>query len=738
MWADGARDGLLRPHIEPYADALERGWRAERDYLQNVCNEYHTCISWRLSDHEEPEVPLPIYDPLAPPTFEQLSDEEADAKHKRVNDLNKRIRRWLKYRARSLRRGFATKASLHDNPFSVLLAKLSGLTAPPKARQGFQQYMHESYDADISSLVAERWAKASINPDGSANTKSPDAPFRCAIARELFKTLPEEQQQAIRDRAVEEAKERKRLYAKGMKDGPSKSPEARQKCIDKLGRFVAPIIKGLQEYTGLQGFLVMGGPIPRYGGELGTIHLSVGSNLATVPTPFPSWDKGRWARDVVGFFKDYLATAYTKAAAEALEIRRAGDRERQSNIERNKRILEELNLKQAASLEAMGIKSRKPAASKKTNVKRVATASGPRRRSTRLGTTGGGGDGDEADNEDERGNGADDDDEGDNHLGTTDVDMDGDSSAQRLNAQGSDTNMPPIPDASTAPPPPPATLNAQGSDTDMPPIPDASTAPPPPPSTLDAQGSDTDMPPIPDASTAPPPPPSTLNAQGSDTDMPPIPDARTTPPPPPSTLNAQGSDTDMPPRPKPKPAYKGAVGSGALATAGSPTLGGPTLGNPALEVSQSATAATSTLVTAWVELERSYAFAFGTAALKATHRPAEVKKWIGDARGKTLAVVPITNMGKFVESWWKWWTVLQPSWRGSARGQREGPPAAAPDADWSQLVVPGQNGLLTVMATLYWWGCAEKGTGMAERSQGWEEAARDVLSVLNGLRHRSK
>ncbi|KAJ7604804.1 hypothetical protein DFH06DRAFT_1020601, partial [Mycena polygramma] len=658
-----------------------------RDYLQNVCNEYHTCISWRLSDHEEPEVPLPVYDPLAPPTFEQLSDEEADAKHKRVNDLNKRIRRWLKYRARSLRRGFATKASLHDNPFSVLLAKLSGLTAPPKARQGFQQYMHESYDADISSLVAERWAKASINPDGSANTKSPDAPFRCAIARELFKTLPEEQQQAIRDRAVEEAKERKRLYAKGMKDGPSKSPEARQKCIDKLGRFVAPIIKGLQEYTGLQGFLVMGGPIPRYGGELGTIHLSVGSNLATVPTPFPSWDKGRWARDVVGFFKDYLATAYTtqqcseaalpgpapvtglykfdddsdkgdysdsddtssssssssdsesdtdtgsdgekkkkkkqkkkearkekkkieaqkkkdgkagekrkhldtetggsaakkaktsgaagteaaaakaaaKAAAEALEIRRAGDRERQSNIERNKRILEELNLKQAASLEAMGIKSRKPAASKNTNVKRVATASGPRRRST------------------------------------------------QVPGAGAVTRAGAIDDA-------PAWM-----------------------------------------------------------------------------LHAFGELTREP--------------IGQLF---------------------------ETLVTAWVELERSYAFAFGTAALKATHRPAEVKKWIGDARGKTLAVVPITNMGKFVESWWKWWTVLQPSWRGSARGQREGPPAVAPDADWSQLVVPGQNGLLTVMTTLYWWGCAEKGTGMAERSQGWEEAARDVLSVLNGLRHRSK
>ncbi|KAJ6503159.1 hypothetical protein C8R47DRAFT_968874 [Mycena vitilis] len=213
--------------------------------------------------------------------------------------------------------------------------------------------------------------------------------------------------------------------------------------------------------------------------------------------------------------------------------------------------------------------------------------------------------------------------------------------------------------------------------------------------------------------------------------MPPIPDASTAPPPPPSTLNAQGSDTPMPPhpKPKPKPAYK----AGAIDDTPAWMLHafGELTREPIGQLF-------ATLVTAWVELERSYSFAFGTATLKATHRPAEVKKWIADARGKTLAVVPITNMGKFVESWWKWWTVLQPSWRGSARGQREGLPAAAPDADWSQLVVPGQNGLLTVMATLYWWGCAEKGTGMAERSQGWEEAARDVLSVLNGLRHRSK
>jgi hypothetical protein len=89
MWAEGAREDLLRPHIEAYADALERGWRSERDYLQKVCNEFHSRISWRLADHEEPELPLPEYNPLAPPVAEMLSDEERTARHDRVEDLNK-------------------------------------------------------------------------------------------------------------------------------------------------------------------------------------------------------------------------------------------------------------------------------------------------------------------------------------------------------------------------------------------------------------------------------------------------------------------------------------------------------------------------------------------------------------------------------------------------------------------------------------------------------------------------
>lgn len=88
LWAQGARETILKAHIPAYMDALERGWRAERDYLMEVCHEYHSTISWRLDDHEEPTMPLAVYDKFALPEKEVLSEEETVAKRKRVEVLN--------------------------------------------------------------------------------------------------------------------------------------------------------------------------------------------------------------------------------------------------------------------------------------------------------------------------------------------------------------------------------------------------------------------------------------------------------------------------------------------------------------------------------------------------------------------------------------------------------------------------------------------------------------------------
>lgn len=90
LWAEGAREEILAPHIEPYADALAQSCVAERSYLKRVQNEYHQRIAnWRLPDDEEPILPLPDYDPQLVAPVEELSAEDSILKSQLFNKKNK-------------------------------------------------------------------------------------------------------------------------------------------------------------------------------------------------------------------------------------------------------------------------------------------------------------------------------------------------------------------------------------------------------------------------------------------------------------------------------------------------------------------------------------------------------------------------------------------------------------------------------------------------------------------------
>ncbi|KAJ7615784.1 hypothetical protein DFH06DRAFT_1343554 [Mycena polygramma] len=229
LWAEGARETILEAHLGAYTDALERGWRSEREYLQAICNEFHARITWRLADHEEPELPLPPYDPKAQPPPETLDEEETKEKRKRIKVLDERIRRWLKYRARRLRRQFHRKLDPRKDPWAILLAKLSGFTSPPKARQAYQQFMKEAYDSHIAPLVAQRWAAELSDGSNVQTKKNPDAAFRSKIAREVFGSLTDAERAAYGSRAKEEAQAARAVYDAGLNNPPSKAPAEKQK-----------------------------------------------------------------------------------------------------------------------------------------------------------------------------------------------------------------------------------------------------------------------------------------------------------------------------------------------------------------------------------------------------------------------------------------------------------------------------------------------------------------------------
>jgi uncharacterized protein (DUF849 family) len=86
LWAEGAREQILLPHLDGYAQARDLGWVKEREYLQKVCLEFHAQVDWRLEDHEEPE--LKPYDAKELIVASQLSDEDEILKRQRIKLLN--------------------------------------------------------------------------------------------------------------------------------------------------------------------------------------------------------------------------------------------------------------------------------------------------------------------------------------------------------------------------------------------------------------------------------------------------------------------------------------------------------------------------------------------------------------------------------------------------------------------------------------------------------------------------
>lgn len=49
------------------------------------------------------------------------------------------------------------------------------------------------------------------------------------------------------------------------------SLSSKSRCIDALPDFAGPILRGIQELTGLHAVLIFGGPMPKYDGALRTL-----------------------------------------------------------------------------------------------------------------------------------------------------------------------------------------------------------------------------------------------------------------------------------------------------------------------------------------------------------------------------------------------------------------------------------------------------------------------------------
>lgn len=119
-------------------------------------------------------------------------------------------------------------------------------------------------------------------------------------------------------------------------------------------------------------------------------------------------------------------------------------------------------------------------------------------------------------------------------------------------------------------------------------------------------------------------------------------------------------------------------------------------------------------------------------------RPLLLTTWVRDGRGRTCFPA-ITNVPKFADGWWLWWSYLQPGWRSRKRPLSRDSSFNDDENVWSKLIAPGANGMLGVVVCVYWWGKAELNKEIAGavkvqgRVEDWEEAVTDVEWVLKEL-----
>ncbi|KAJ7602793.1 hypothetical protein DFH06DRAFT_1023442, partial [Mycena polygramma] len=145
------------------------------------------------------------------------------------------------------------------------------------------------------------------------------------------------------------------------------------------------------------------------------------------------------------------------------------------------------------------------------------------------------------------------------------------------------------------------------------------------------------------------------------------------------------------------------------------------------------------------DFEAARGFADGSFQMGNKERPKQITSWLTSGRKWRLPPTLGCELGTpetedaWVGIWWGWWRHLQPGNRIWAFGKLTRPETA----DWSKLAgMYGRNGLLQVMATLYWWGerVEDRLDGAtvlrARDTEGtvhWKAAVEDVTWVLEQI-----
>ena len=132
------------------------------------------------------------------------------------------------------------------------------------------------------------------------------------------------------------------------------------------------------------------------------------------------------------------------------------------------------------------------------------------------------------------------------------------------------------------------------------------------------------------------------------------------------------------------------------------------------------------LVELWAIFEKKEGFA-ERGKLLPTHRPQAISEWIQRARSPTWRP-DIANVPKFEKDFRAWWLFLQPKWRVGVEGTIAD---ECIDGNWDALRKPGLNGVVSLLAALFYWGrVAQKN---AKHREVWVAHVEECIVVFRRL-----
>ena len=138
------------------------------------------------------------------------------------------------------------------------------------------------------------------------------------------------------------------------------------------------------------------------------------------------------------------------------------------------------------------------------------------------------------------------------------------------------------------------------------------------------------------------------------------------------------------------------------------------------------------LVSIWGRFEKAAGY-MEAGILGSEDRPPCVGAWIARARSpRYQPALSRSNLEDLDRSFWRWWTALQPEHRMDNDVANDGHVLPQTPGDMEAIRRPGKNGLLSVLAALWFWGSTPE-VEYSTTLGSWASAVDDVSWVIEEL-----